>query len=414
MNQPEPFLRFFGVAFRSQTYLNLLYLVLAFPLGVFYFVFLVTGLALGFSLLIIWVGLVILVAVVGGWWVFAQFERQMAIRLLHESIPPMSSGQPEKPGILPQLKQLISNPVTWKALVYLFARFPLGILALVALTTLFGVSGVFLSAPIVIQYMPIGIFYTNGYPALIVDQPAEAALAFLIGLVIFLISLHLLNGLAWVFGRFARLMLGDPQLAVVAAVPGTGVGAVSSPEIASQPVLPPAKEISPMKTRSNIALALILIAIGGWFLSVELFPAFKAFAYHNTTTWPIPILGIGAAIALIGLLTWTPDTMIPAAIVAGVGGLLYWQNATDKWGSWAYAWALIPGFVGIGVIVSGLMNWNRKTIVGGLWTVLNSLILFGIFGAFLGGFGDWWKYWPVLVIAAGVMTLIQGFTRRKP
>ena len=35
--------RYFGVIVRGQTYLNLVYLALAFPLGLFYFVFLVTG-----------------------------------------------------------------------------------------------------------------------------------------------------------------------------------------------------------------------------------------------------------------------------------------------------------------------------------------------------------------------------------
>ncbi len=45
--------RFFGVVARGQSYLNMIYLLLAFPLGVCYFVFLVTGLSLGIGLLII-------------------------------------------------------------------------------------------------------------------------------------------------------------------------------------------------------------------------------------------------------------------------------------------------------------------------------------------------------------------------
>jgi len=39
--------QFFGVAAREGTYLNIIYLLLAFPLGCAYFVFLVTGLSLG-------------------------------------------------------------------------------------------------------------------------------------------------------------------------------------------------------------------------------------------------------------------------------------------------------------------------------------------------------------------------------
>ena len=51
---------FLGVLIDPQSYVNILYLLLSFPLGIAYFVFLVTGISLGFGLLIIWVGVPIL------------------------------------------------------------------------------------------------------------------------------------------------------------------------------------------------------------------------------------------------------------------------------------------------------------------------------------------------------------------
>ena len=72
----------FGVIARLQTWKNMAYLALAFPLGLFYFVFLVVGLALGVGLVIIWVGLPILAVVVLAWWAFAGFERLQAEHLL--------------------------------------------------------------------------------------------------------------------------------------------------------------------------------------------------------------------------------------------------------------------------------------------------------------------------------------------
>jgi hypothetical protein len=72
----------FGVIARLQTWKNMAYLALAFPLGLFYFVFLVVGLALGVGLVIIWVGLPILAVVVLAWWAFASFERLQAEHLL--------------------------------------------------------------------------------------------------------------------------------------------------------------------------------------------------------------------------------------------------------------------------------------------------------------------------------------------
>jgi hypothetical protein len=76
----DPFERFFGVILRGQTYLNALYVFLAFPLGLFYFIFLVTGLSLGVGLAILWIGLIILLAMIAGWVALAAF--------------PGSAGQP--------------------------------------------------------------------------------------------------------------------------------------------------------------------------------------------------------------------------------------------------------------------------------------------------------------------------------
>lgn len=73
---------FFGVALRSRSYLNAVYLLLAFPLGIAYFVFLLTGWALGVGLTVIWIGLVILLLVLLLSFALSAFERQQAIHLL--------------------------------------------------------------------------------------------------------------------------------------------------------------------------------------------------------------------------------------------------------------------------------------------------------------------------------------------
>jgi hypothetical protein len=166
-----------------------------------------------------------------------------------------------------------------------------------------------------------------------------------------------------------------------------------------------------MQRRGNIAAALVLILLGVWFLAVQLSPGLRAFTYQRLT-WPIIVIGVGALLGLIGLLTWVPGLLIPACIVGGIGGLLYWQNATGNWASWSYTWTLIPGFVGVGVILSGLMRRDRRAVVGGGWAIFNSLVLLAIFGFFLGGLTVF-KYWPVLLIVLGLLLLVQGLLRRR-
>ena len=203
----NPLAKFFGVFLKGQTYLNALYLLLAFPLGLFYFIFLVVGLSLGVALLIVWVGLLILLVVLAGWWGFAAFERQMAIWLLREDIPPMQPLGERPQGTWAQFVAYLVNPVTWKSLVYLLVKFPLGVLSFVVVVTLGALTGAFLTAPLTFAIFPmqIELFRNQVYS---IDTPLEAALVFLVGVSLVFISMHILNGLAWISGRFAYLMLG--------------------------------------------------------------------------------------------------------------------------------------------------------------------------------------------------------------
>jgi len=168
-----------------------------------------------------------------------------------------------------------------------------------------------------------------------------------------------------------------------------------------------------MKTRSNIAAALILIALGVWFLAVEFYPPLKDFAY-GSLTWPVAIIGVGALLGFLALVLWAPGMWIPACIVGGIGGLLYWQNLTGNWASWAYAWALIPGFVGVGMLLAKVLGGKDRYNVGSaLSAIVSSLVMFVIFGAFFGGFTWMGPYWPLLLIAAGLLVGIRSFFYRK-
>jgi len=70
-----------------------LYRIAAGPLGTIYFTCLVTGLSLGFSLLVLaLVGVLILLAVLVGTLAAAEFERWMAINMLGQDIPPLMAG----------------------------------------------------------------------------------------------------------------------------------------------------------------------------------------------------------------------------------------------------------------------------------------------------------------------------------
>jgi hypothetical protein len=161
---------------------------------------------------------------------------------------------------------------------------------------------------------------------------------------------------------------------------------------------------------TGLAAGLILILIGVWFLAVQLIPALRGLGFH----WPLIIVGVGVFLFLLGLVTKSPSLSIPAFVVGGIGGLLYWQFMTGRWASWSYAWALIPGFVGLGMIVAGLLGEKRSEMFrGGATLLVISLVLFVIFGSFLGGMFGLGQYWPLLLVLLGLFLLVQPFLFRK-
>lgn len=214
INPVQTTYRFFKVIVSGQAYLNLLYLLAAFPLGVFYFVFLVSGLSAGISLSIVWVGIPLLLVVGVGWWVLAGFERFIAIHWLKEDVPAMALPPGAGKDIWARFKEYFTNPVTWKSPVYLFLKFPLGTATFVLLVTLVSLTLAFLTLPWTYELLEFQVsgFFSPGPVAWQIDSMGEALLGSLIGLLLWPVTMQVANGLAWVHAKFARVMLSvDPM-----------------------------------------------------------------------------------------------------------------------------------------------------------------------------------------------------------
>lgn len=167
------------------------------------------------------------------------------------------------------------------------------------------------------------------------------------------------------------------------------------------------------KTRSNIALGLVLIIAGAYFLARQFLPQLPFWDLLDLS-WHFYIIAAGILLFLIGLLSGVPSMAVPAAIVSGIGALLYWQDMTDRWESWAYAWTLIPGFAGIGTILQGLLGEQTKqSLRQGFNLVIVSLILFSIFASILGGWQIFGPYWPVLIILLGLWMIVRVLINKR-
>jgi hypothetical protein len=195
----------FAVLREQQTYLNLTYLLLAFPLGIAYFVLSVTGLSLGLGLLIIWVGLFVLLALFAGWWGLANLERFLAISLLGEEIDPLATPLTAKGTVWERTKAHFTHPLTWKSAFYLLLKFPLGIASFVVTITAVSICAALIFAPFIYQTGNISVFAWQ------INNFFEAVLATGIGLFITPYVFQLLNKAARLSGQLARFMLSDGQ-----------------------------------------------------------------------------------------------------------------------------------------------------------------------------------------------------------
>ena len=186
---------------RRQTYLNIVYLGLAFPLGLAYFLFLAIGLAVGFALILALVGIPILLLVHLAAWALMNLERWLAIRLLGVVIPPMSPVDPQGP-MWRRLIGKATDPSMWTGMFFLLAKLPLGLAAFLLTVLLLGVSIAFTAAPVLhlAFAIPVGPWS--------VDSLAESLLLAPLGVLIGVLSVNALNYTASLYGRFARLMLG--------------------------------------------------------------------------------------------------------------------------------------------------------------------------------------------------------------
>jgi hypothetical protein len=166
------------------------------------------------------------------------------------------------------------------------------------------------------------------------------------------------------------------------------------------------------QNRSSLILGILLILVGGWLVVTRQVPAVQSWL-ENNFTWPMWTIGAGLLVLLIGLISGAPGMAVPASIIAGIGGILYYQNSSGDFGSWSYMWALIPGFVGIGTILAGLLGENtRLNLSHGLNLLAISAVLFLVFGTFFGGvaiLGDYGA--AILLILLGLYVLARGFAR---
>ena len=162
--------------------------------------------------------------------------------------------------------------------------------------------------------------------------------------------------------------------------------------------------------RTSIVGGAILILVGAVLFAGQIMPDLIP-DFWRIFSWPWIIIGVGLGLLVIGAAVGEPGMAVPATIVGGIGAILAYQWYTGDWQSWSYIWALIPGFVGLGIVFMSLLGGDAS-LKDGANLIFISFTMLAIFGSFFGAVGLAGPYWPVLLILLGVVLVFRTFLKK--
>jgi hypothetical protein len=196
-----------GILTDGQTYKNLLYLFLRFPLGVTYFTVLVTGATVGAVLAILLVGFVVLGLTIAGATYAGSLEALLANRLLGTDIQ-YEPHDPTEESLADYTKHVLTDVRSYVLLAYMLATFPVGLATLVLVVSLMTFTLVSVLAPFT-YWLPFTDYQVADFGdfTVVVDTLPEALLLAVVGLVVGYLGLHLCNLLARAHGRVTATLL---------------------------------------------------------------------------------------------------------------------------------------------------------------------------------------------------------------
>ncbi|WP_324757173.1 sensor domain-containing protein [Haloarcula montana] len=218
---------------RPRPYLRALYLFVAFPLGIVYFVVLVTGVTAAVPTVLVLVGVPLCVGVLLLARGLGLVERHLVTALLGVDVPAPAYGFLEG-SVRERVVALVVDRSTWTELLYLFSMFGFGMGSFVFLVTSLAMSLTFVATPLYYDSAPgrVGIFpgkpigltqslYIPWGDLLVgaevgltmsewaVDSLPDAMAMSLVGFALLFVTLNLVDGIGWLWGQYARLMLSD-------------------------------------------------------------------------------------------------------------------------------------------------------------------------------------------------------------
>ncbi len=197
--------RLFGVVLEARTYGAVLYMLLALPLGIFYFTWAVAGVSISAGVAVLIIGVPFMILFMTTVYLLSLLEGRLVEVLLGERMPRRPATPPAAATLWQRIGNLLGDPRTWSTLLYMVLKLPLGVLYFSLTVTLLSLStGLTIGG--IIELFSDGHLRLDGM--FIHAMPTWAApLVSLAGIALFFASLHLLRLIGRGHAALAKAML---------------------------------------------------------------------------------------------------------------------------------------------------------------------------------------------------------------
>lgn len=198
---------FFSVYTDARAWGALLYMLIAFVTGIFYFTWAITGLSLSISFSIFIFGLplalLFLLSVRG----LALLEGRLVEALLGVRMPRRPLFTQQNLKWFDRLKELATDKHTWFSILYMLIQFILGIVYFVVSVTVFSVSLSLIASPFLQEIMKQSSIMDLNLCCMILAPTWSYPLLVLGGVLLWTIFMNLVRGVGQLHGRMAKALL---------------------------------------------------------------------------------------------------------------------------------------------------------------------------------------------------------------
>lgn len=202
--------RILGVFADPHSYGALFFMLLSLPLGILYFTWAVTGLALSLGLGILIFGFLFFLFFMSTVRAVALVECRVVEALLGERMPRRPSVVAPQGKWTERIKFWVTDKRTWLTILYMILRLPLGIVYFVVTVVFLAFAFSFIVAPFIQLFFdyPILEAFGNKY-----YLPFSAfPLFWLAGAIDLLLLMHVARGVGRLHGQLAKSMLARPGI----------------------------------------------------------------------------------------------------------------------------------------------------------------------------------------------------------